>query len=69
MAAVFVGGLIALGSVHAQVPTGSIAGRIVDPTGEAIPGAQLVLTDTATSTPRTAMTSTVGSYEFLELVW
>jgi hypothetical protein len=50
-----------------QVPTGSIVGSVYDQTGAAVPGAQLVLKDTATGTPRATTTTTAGSYEFLEL--
>jgi hypothetical protein len=50
-----------------QLPTGSIVGAVYDRSGAAVPGAQLVLKDTATGTPRTKTTSTAGSYEFLEL--
>jgi hypothetical protein len=50
-----------------QLPTGSIVGTIYDRTGATVPGAQLVLNDTATGNPRGTSTSPEGSYEFLEL--
>ncbi len=50
-----------------QLPTGSIVGSVYDRTRATVPGAQLVLKDTATGTPRGTTTSTAGSYEFLEL--
>ena len=50
-----------------QLPTASIAGSVYDRSGTTVAGAQLVLKDSATGTPRTATTSTAGSYEFLEL--
>ncbi len=50
-----------------QLPTGNIVGSVYDRTGATVPGAQLVLKDTATGTPRATTTSTAGSYEFLEL--
>jgi Carboxypeptidase regulatory-like domain len=50
-----------------QLPIGSIVGTVYDRSGAAVPGAELVLKDTATGTPRTTSTSTAGSYEFLEL--
>jgi len=50
-----------------QLPTGSIVGSVYDRTGATVAGAQLVLKDTATGTPRATTTSTAGSYEFLEL--
>src|ERR1700739_2572378 len=50
-----------------QLPTGSIVGTVYDRTGATVPGAQLVLNDTATGNPRGTSTSPEGSYEFLEL--
>jgi hypothetical protein len=50
-----------------QLPTGSIVGTVYGWSGAAVPGAELVLKDTATGTPRTTSTSTAASYEFLEL--
>lgn len=50
-----------------QLPTGSIVGGVYDQTGAAVPGARLLLKDTATGTSRTTITSTAGGYEFLEL--
>jgi hypothetical protein len=50
-----------------QLPTGSIVGSVYDRMGATVAGAQLVLKDTATGTPRATTTSTAGSYEFLEL--
>ena len=50
-----------------QLPTGSIVGTVYDRTGATVPGAQLVLNDTATGNPRDTSTSPEGSYEFLEL--
>jgi Carboxypeptidase regulatory-like domain len=50
-----------------QLPTGSIVGTVCDRTGAAVPGAQLVLKDTATGTSRGATTSASGEYEFLEV--
>jgi hypothetical protein len=50
-----------------QLPTASIVGTVYDRSGAAVPGAQLVLKDIATATPRTTTTSAAGGYEFLEL--
>jgi hypothetical protein len=53
--------------LRGQLPTGRIVGSIYDRTGATVLGAQLVLKDAATGTARITTTSTVGSYEFLEL--
>src|SRR5215471_18634101 len=50
-----------------QLPTGSIVGTVHDRSRAVVPGAQLVLKDTATGTPGATTTSAAGSYEFLEL--
>src|SRR5690348_11861419 len=50
-----------------QLPTGSVVGSVYDRSRAIVPGAQLVLKDTATGTPRATTTSAAGSYEFLEL--
>lgn len=50
-----------------QLPTGSIAGTVYDPSQATVAGAQLILKDAATGTSRATTASTAGSYEFLEL--
>ena len=50
-----------------QVPTGSLVGSVYDRTGAAVPGPQLVLSDTATNVLRGTTASPQGSYEFLQL--
>src|SRR5260370_15346903 len=60
--------LIALGSAHAQAPVGAIAGVVRDPSGAAIPGAQLKLTSRATSFTRTIATLEQGDFSFPALL-
>ncbi len=54
--------LIALGAVQAQAPTGTIAGRITDPTGAAIPGARIVVTNKQTRAQRALVATNQGDY-------
>jgi hypothetical protein len=55
-------GLIALGTVRAQAPTGAIAGLVADPTGAAISGARVVVTNKETGLKRTCVTAPRGDY-------
>jgi hypothetical protein len=48
----------------AQVNTGSISGYVLDPSGKAIPAANVTLEDTARSRARSGQTSPAGYYEF-----
>ena len=41
-----------IGSIGAQVPTGTIAGVIVDPSGAPVPGARLKVVNLATNIAR-----------------
>jgi hypothetical protein len=54
--------LISLGTVHAQAPTGSIAGVVTDPTGAAIPSARVVITNKETGLKRALVTGAEGDY-------
>src|SRR6266852_6320796 len=54
--------LIALGAVRAQAPTGAIAGVVTDPTGAAIPGARIVITNKQTAAQRALVTTNEGDY-------
>ena len=47
---------------------GSIVGMVTDPTGAAIEGAKVTLTNIGTGGTRTAMTVTDGIYQFVDLV-
>jgi hypothetical protein len=59
-------GLVSLTS-SGQTTFGSIFGAVSDSTGAATPGAQVILTNIATSERRTAITSTDGTYRFVNL--
>lgn len=54
---------------YAQVTPGtaSISGTITDATGAVVPGAEVVLTDTATNITRNATTDAVGHYTFISV--
>jgi hypothetical protein len=53
------------GSVFAQTGgTGIVVGTVTDPSGAAVPGATVTLTDTATNAERTAITNETGRYNF-----
>jgi len=45
-----------------SVSTGTITGTVIDPSGAAVAGASVTLTDAATSTSRTATTNETGRY-------
>src|ERR1700758_4101972 len=49
------------------ISTGTIQGVVTDPTGAAIVGATVTLTNTATSTSRTAVTNDVGRFLFADI--
>jgi hypothetical protein len=53
------------GNVFAQTAgTGIVVGTVTDPSGAAVPGATVTLTDTATNAERTAATNEAGRYNF-----
>ncbi|HYA65009.1 MAG TPA: carboxypeptidase-like regulatory domain-containing protein [Candidatus Sulfotelmatobacter sp.] len=53
------------GNVFAQTGgTGIVVGTVTDPSGAAVPGATVTLTDTATNAERTATTNDTGRYNF-----
>lgn len=58
------GVLLTCGTLRAQSGTSSISGRVTDPQGQVTPGASIVLTNTATGTPRTTVTNESGLYDF-----
>ena len=47
--------------------TGVIAGRVVDPSGAALPGVQLTLAEPGSSAPLSATTNAVGRFEFKDV--
>ena len=56
-----------IASVSAQTFYGSIVGTVTDPTGAAIAGSQVTLTNTRTGDRRTDQTDNQGSYQFVNL--
>src|SRR5437763_1485249 len=53
--------------VQAQTPTATLVGRIVDPTGSAIPGASIQLRGAETNQSRTTQSQMDGSYTISNL--
>ncbi len=60
---VFLLGMLSAASLSAQT-AGSISGHVADPTGAVIPGATVTLTNVATDTVRTTVTTSAGDYHF-----
>src|SRR5260370_3572692 len=60
--------LVCACAVLAQAQTGTIAGFARDPSGAAVAGAQVKLTNRATGLTRTAVTSEQGDYSFPALL-
>lgn len=52
----------AAGSAHAQAPTGTVAGVVTDPAGEAVAGARITITSRATGLSRNLVTSDGGDF-------
>ena len=50
--------------LRAQLDTGGITGTVTDPTGAVVPGAQVILTNTATSAAQTMPSTSTGTYSF-----
>jgi hypothetical protein len=67
-AAWLLGLLLVLGAQPAWgQATTSLRGVVTDPSGAAVPNAQVTLTNTATNTVRTAVTGSDGAYAFTEV--
>ena len=49
---------------HAQISKGSITGRLTDPSGAIVTGANIVATDVSTGSAYTAITNRAGDYTF-----
>jgi hypothetical protein len=58
--------LVGCGSIWAQ-GTAQINGKVTDPSGAAVPGAQITVTQTATNAVRTTSSGTDGSYVLPDL--
>jgi len=59
---------LALPAVWAQRSTASINGTVKDSTGSVVPGATVVLTNTATNVTQTAVTNATGDYVMLNVL-
>src|SRR5260370_2266160 len=54
--------------VQGQSTYGSVSGAVTDPSGAAISGAQVTLTNTGTSEKHTQTTSDQGTYSFVNVI-
>jgi len=52
---------------HAQFDAATMLGRITDPSGAAVPGATVTLTNTATGVQAVTVSDTSGAYQFLNV--
>lgn len=59
--------LITSGKLLAQAGRGSISGTVTDPAGAVIPGAQVVLLNSATGLTQHTVTNSAGYYSFISL--
>src|SRR5579862_7025772 len=59
--------LFAAGAAHAQNATGRVIGTVTDQQGAAVPGAEVTVTNTATSIASTTSTKEDGTFEVLNL--
>ena len=66
LAAVFA--TLCLGAAYAQTETGQITGTILDPTGAAVPNANVIAKSVATGAVRTAQSGTSGTYALTDLL-
>jgi hypothetical protein len=60
--------LLAVTAAHAQVTTGTILGTVTDPSGAAIVGANVTVTDIDKGTVVTRKTDETGSFQFPFLI-
>src|SRR5581483_9247321 len=54
-------------AAHAQTPLGAVTGLATDPSGAAVPGAAIRLTNDATGVKRESSTNGAGAYSFPDL--
>jgi hypothetical protein len=57
-------GVFSAANLMAQGATGTISGHVADPTGAVIPGTNITLTNVATNTSRTTVSTSAGDYTF-----
>src|SRR5581483_6201330 len=67
LALLFVGCLITSNSLRAQTSYGSVVGTVTDSAGAVVPGAHVQLTNKGTSAEQAAVTSSAGTYTFINL--
>ena len=67
-AIILLGAIIFPAALRAQVSGGTLSGTITDPTGRAVPQAQVVITNTATGVGRTLTTNADGFYTAVNLL-
>ena len=60
--------LIAIATLHAQAPTGAVVGLITDPTGAAVSGARITITNQQTAAQRSVIASSEGGYSMPALL-
>ncbi len=60
-------GFISAQRLHAQVLYGSVVGTVTDPSGAAVPGAQVTITNVGTGLARQATTNSTGNYSITDL--
>jgi hypothetical protein len=60
--------ILATGTMAAQLDTGSITGTVTDPSGAAIPGAKITLTNVGTNATVDTQSTPTGTYAFDDLL-
>ena len=55
-------------SLHGQSTYGTVDGSVTDPSGAALPGAQVTLTNKGTQEKHTQVTGGEGSYQFVNVI-
>ena len=63
----FLAGIFACATAHAQSTSGSVSGTITDPTGAIVPGASVHITNPASGYNRTVTTDAAGQYRFFNV--
>jgi len=56
--------LFTTAAIFAQTSRGVVSGIITDPNGAVVPGAEIILTNTATTVTRSVVTNDEGFYRF-----